>query len=113
VKRERGEHSRTGEATFLAFVLDQLDGVARIESRAMFGGHGLYRGETFFGIVHKGHLYFRTNAETQPEYRARGMKPFRPSARQSLNSYYEVPAEVLEDAAEVARWARAASGPRC
>lgn len=75
----------------------------------MFGGHGLYRNGTFFAIVYRGRLYFRTSAATQPEYQARGMQRFRPSARQTLRSYYEVPADVLEDPAEVARWARSAA----
>jgi DNA transformation protein len=98
-----------GDAGFLAFVLDQLGGSPDVESRAMFGGHGLYRKGTFFAIVSRGRLYFRTNEATRPDYQARGMRPFRPSARQTLTSYYEVPAEVLEEPAEVARWARAAA----
>lgn len=111
----RGSRGRSGvapDASFLAFVLDQLGSSPGIESRAMFGGHGLYRAGTFFAIVYRGRLYFRTSAATQPEYRARGMKPFRPRARQSLTSYYEVPADVLEDPAEVARWAREAAAER-
>lgn len=101
-----------GDASFLAFVLDQLAEAGEIESRAMFGGHGLYRDGTFFAIVFRGRLHFRTSPATQPEYEARGMKPFRPNARQSLTSYYEVPAEVLEDAAELRRWAHAAAAAR-
>jgi DNA transformation protein len=100
---------RSGDASFLAFVLDQLGGRSAIESRAMFGGHGLYRDGTFFGIVFRGRLYFRTSEATRPEYEAQGMKRFRPGERQTLRSYYEVPADVLEDPAEVARWARAAA----
>lgn len=107
--RGRGTRSGAGDASFYAFVLDQLGGLTGIESRAMFGGHGLYRDGAFFAIVFRGRLYFRTSAETQPEYRARDMRPFRANVRQTLNSYYEVPADVLEDAAEVARWARAAA----
>jgi len=97
-----------GNASFLAFVLDQFGGLSGIESRAMFGGHGLYRDGTFFAIVFRGRLYFRTSEATRPEYEARGMKRFRPSERQTLTSYYEVPTNVLEDPAEIAHWARAA-----
>jgi DNA transformation protein len=98
-----------GDASFLAFVLDQLGGRSAIESRAMFGGHGLYWDGAFFAIVFRGRLYFRTSEATRPEYEAHGMKRFRPRERQTLTSYYEVPADVLEDPAEVARWARAAA----
>ena len=77
--------------------------------RAMFGGYGLYCGRVFFGIVQKGRLYFKTNATTAPRYRERMMKPFRPNAKQTLNSYYEVPVDVLEDAGELTIWAQQAS----
>ena len=101
-----------GDGTFLEFVLDQLDRLRGIESRAMFGGHGLYLNGTFFAILWRGRLYFRTDAVTRADYQARGMKPFRPRTWQTLGSYYEVPAEVLEDPAEIARWARAAVAVR-
>jgi DNA transformation protein len=103
-----GGAGRRSDRTFVAYVLDQLGGLPGVESRAMFGGHGLYCGGEFFAIIFRGRLYFRTSPATRPAYQASGMSAFRPSARQTLNSYYEVPAEVLEDAAEVARWARAA-----
>jgi len=94
--------------TFKDFVMDQLNGPVTIVSRAMFGGHGLYRGQAFFGIIHKGRLYFKTDPETQQQYRERGMKPFKPSAQQTLKNYYEVPAEVVEDSDELIRWSEQA-----
>ena len=90
------------------FVLDQLRELRGLKSRAMFGGFGLYAGEEFFGIIFKGRLYFRTSEATRTAYLERGMNPFRPRARQSLHSYYEVPADVLENAGELATWVRAA-----
>jgi len=95
--------------TFTSFVLDQLAGLGDVRAKAMFGGHGLYRGETFFGIVYKGRLYFRVDDVARQEYVERGMKPFRPSSRQTLGTYYEVPVQVLEDPAELSRWARRAT----
>ena len=64
----------------------------------MFGGHGLYQDETFFGIVHKGKLFFKIDESTVDEYRKRKMKPFRPNGKQTLKSYYQVPVEIIEDA---------------
>jgi DNA transformation protein and related proteins len=37
------------------------------------------------------------------------MKPFRPNATQTLNTYYEAPVDVLEDAGELTIWAQQAS----
>ena len=36
------------------------------------------------------------------------MSPFQPNPRQTLTSYYEVPADVLEDAETLVTWAQAA-----
>jgi len=36
---------------------------------------------------------------------ARGMKPFRPNAKQTLTTYYEVPVEIIEDAERLTTWA--------
>ncbi len=87
------------------FVLDQLVGLDDVEARRMFGGYGLYRDETFFGIVHKGKLFFKIDESTVGEYRKRQMKPFRPNAKQALKSYYQVPVDVMEDADELCEWA--------
>ena len=45
--------------SFKTFVLDQLQELNEVEARRMFGGHGLFQDETFFGIIHKGRLYFK------------------------------------------------------
>ena len=90
------------------FVLDQLHKLGGLESRAMFGGLGLYAGGNFFGIIFKGRLYFRTNESSRAAYLQRGMEPFRPKPKQSLHAYYEVPADILENPGELATWARVA-----
>ena len=91
--------------SFAVFVLDQLDGVSEVRSRAMFGDWGLYAGETFFGLIFKGRLYFKTDATSVARYRQRGMRAFKPNPRQRLTTYYEVPAEVLEDRETLLAWA--------
>jgi len=93
------------DESFKDFVLDQLRELSDVEARRMFGGYGLYRGETFSGILHKGKLYFKINESTVGEYRRRKMKPFRPNARQTLKTYYQVPVDVLEDNDELCAWA--------
>ncbi len=100
---------RGASGSFKEYALEQLRGVGDVDCRPMFGGHGLYygphdRGGVFFGIVSGGRLYFKTDAATRPEYERRGMEPFRPNAKQTLISYYEVPAEVIEDGEQLAAW---------
>ena len=90
---------------FTDFVLDQLADLRGMTCRAMFGGYGLYQGPTFFGIIHKGRLYFKVSPKTIHRYKDHGMNPFRPNLKKTLKSFYEVPVEVLEDAEQLTLWA--------
>ena len=99
------------DESFKDFVLDQLRELAAVEARRMFGGFGLYRDETFFGIVHRGKLFFKVDDSSVGAYRKHKMKPFRPNAKQTLKSYYQVPVEIIEDADALREWAVTAA--RC
>jgi DNA transformation protein len=92
--------------SFRDYVAEQLG--EDVDIRPMFGGYGLYRDDRFFGIVFKSRLYFRTGPRSRKEYLRRGMTPFKPNARMTSKSYYEVPADVLEDRESVRAWARKA-----
>jgi len=74
------------DESFKDFVLYQLSGLDDVEARRMFGGFGLYQDEIFFGIVHRGRIYFKIDESTVGEYRKRKMKPFRANAKQTLKS---------------------------
>jgi len=93
---------------YLAYVLEQLAGLAGLSARRMFGGVGLYCEELFFGLIDNDTLYLRVNDDNRADYTARGMSAFRPYAdRPELSmSYYEAPADVLEDPAQLVSWAR-------
>jgi DNA transformation protein and related proteins len=91
--------------SFKEFITDQLRDVGGVNCRAMFGGYGLYRDGAFFGIIHKGRLFFKTDAATAEEYAQRAMKSFRPNAKQILKTYYEVPVDIIEDADCLTEWA--------
>jgi DNA transformation protein and related proteins len=93
---------------FAAFICEQLADLPDLKCRAMFGGHGLYAGDQFFGIVWRGGLYFKTSPETRGEYLAADMGWFQPNEKQALKNYYEVPARVIERRAELLAWARRA-----
>jgi len=99
----------TRNDSFKDFVLDQLSELPGVTCRAMFGGYGLYQGESFFGIIHKGRLYFKTDERTKLLYVKKGMKPFRPTAKQTLKTYYEVPVDLIEDQEQLIAWAARAA----
>jgi DNA transformation protein len=89
---------------------DALSGVGGIRTRAMFGGHGMYAGDVFFGLIWKGKLYFRVDDATRPDFERKGGKPFVYSRDgvSTTMSYYDVPEDVLEDHEELRRWAERA-----
>jgi DNA transformation protein and related proteins len=93
---------------YLEYVLEQLSGLPDVRSRRMFSGAGLYQDEVFFGLLFNDTLYFKVDDSTRPDYESRGMAQFRPYEDRPLLSfsYYEVPAEVLEDRHELQAWAR-------
>lgn len=93
---------------YLEYVLEQLAGLPGVRSRRMFSGAGLYQDEVFFGLLFRDTLYFKVNDSNRPDYEARRMAQFKPyEDRPEVSfTYYEVPAEVLEDRDELAVWAR-------
>lgn len=91
--------------SFKDFILDQLTDLDNVAARGMFGGYGLYQHTTFFGIIHKGRLYFKVTPRTVDHYKSYGMKPFRPNAKQTLKSFYEVPIGIVEDTETLTQWA--------
>ena len=97
-------------AEYRDYVVGQLAGLARLTSRRMFGGYGLYCDGQFFALILGDTLYFRVGDATRGDYESRGMKGFRPYAERPhlSTTYYEVPADILEDDEEIMLWARRA-----
>lgn len=89
-------------------VSDLLRDLGGLSARRMFGGVGLYQDGVFFGIVSDDRLYLKVGPNTEGVYRRLGSKPFwyqRDKDKTVTLSYWEVPAEVLEDRELLARWA--------
>jgi DNA transformation protein and related proteins len=101
-------------ADFRDFVLEQLTGGARggeagggaVTARAMFGGYGLYsEAKVLFAVLDDDAVFFRVDEESRPAFEAAGSRPFAPiPGQQPMRSYWELPAEVLEDREAAAAW---------
>jgi DNA transformation protein len=93
---------------FLDYLLGQLAPLGHVVSRRMFGGVGLYHEELFFGLIDDDVLYLKADESNRADYTSRAMEPFRPYPDRPIYSmsYYQVPADVLEDAESLAAWAR-------
>jgi DNA transformation protein and related proteins len=96
--------------SFKEFVLDQLGALPELRARAMFGAHGFYAGDKFFGILDEGRLFFKTDAASAADYTSRGMGAFTYESKGKVMTmaYHEVPPDVLENAPELVEWARRA-----
>ena len=92
--------------SFIAFVVEQLEGAGAITTKRMFGGVGIYAGDLFFALLSRDVLYLKVDDSNRADFEAAGSGPFSPYGPDGEKmQYYEVPADVLEDADELCRWA--------
>jgi DNA transformation protein len=93
---------------YLQYVLEQLSALEHASSRRMFGGIGLYCDGVFFALIDDDALFFKVDDSDRDDYTARNISAFRPVADTPdiSMSYFEVPADALEDRDELAVWAR-------
>ncbi|MFC1969853.1 TfoX/Sxy family protein [Chloroflexota bacterium] len=89
---------RTSE--YLEYVMEKLSPLGQIKSRAMFGGYGIFHEGVMFALIADDNLYFKVNESNRDDYQKAGSQPF-PHGM----SYWEVPAEVLEDNSKLPIWA--------
>jgi DNA transformation protein len=95
------------QAQYLAYVLEQLAGLGNVSTRRMFGGVGLYSDGLFFGLIDDDTLFFKTDSSNSGEYIARRMPRFMaPAVPGAEKGYYQVPADIIEDAETLVAWAR-------
>ena len=94
--------------SYREFVLEQLGRVTPVIGKSMFGGVGIYAQGLFFALIAEDRLYFKVDDTTRPEFEQLGMEPFRPFGEDSAMGYYEVPANVVEDIAQLETWMRQA-----
>ena len=94
--------------SYRTFVLEQLGRVAPVTAKSMFGGVGIYAEGLFFALIAEDRLYFKVDDTTRPDFERLGMEPFRPFEEENSMGYYEVPADVVEDAAQLGPWMKKA-----
>ena len=94
---------------FVEHVCGLLVPLGEVQPRAMFGGYGIYVEGLFCAIAMADTLYFKADAGNRADYEALGAGPFRPfEGKELVMSYYEVPAQVLDDRRAIVEWGRKA-----
>ena len=87
-----------------AAALEQTLAPLGVASKAMFGGHGLFKDEVMFAIVDsEGRLYLRADGSTATAFEAAG------STQHARMPYWEVPEPVRADDQQLREWASTAA----
>lgn len=94
---------------YLTYVLDQLQQVGPVTAKRMFGGAGIYASGVVFALVADDVLYLKADETNREDFERAGAGPFQPWPDKPMTmSYYEVPADVLEDRDLLRQWGQKA-----
>ncbi|HJV90852.1 MAG TPA: TfoX/Sxy family protein [Holophagaceae bacterium] len=98
-------------ASYRTWVLEQLGQIQPVQGKPMFGGLGIYADALFFALADDDRLYFKVDDATRPAFVDAGMGAFDPfKDGRTMEGYYEVPGEVLEDDFVLSVWMERALG---
>jgi DNA transformation protein len=93
------------------FLMDLFSEFGPVTIRPMFSGFGISADGINFALALRAGLYFRADEQTIAQFEAEGSKPFQYQTRAktvTVNSYWQLPARLFDDAEELSVWARAA-----
>ena len=91
---------------FFKYIQDQLSPWSDIYKKRMFGVIGLYREGLMFGIISKNIVYLKVDKSNINRFVDAGstsLKVFKNNSE--VPSYYELPADVLENSQTFIEWA--------
>jgi len=95
---------------YLDYLHDLFSAFAPVTTRAMFGGHGVYRDGVIIGIVIGEILYLKVDALTRRAFEARDCAPFvvETKGKAVAMSYWSVPEDALDSPQDFRPWAQRA-----
>lgn len=95
---------------YLDYLHDLLSAFAPVTTRAMFGGHGVYRDGVIIGIVVDEAIYLKVDEATRAAFEAAGCAPFvyESKGKSVPMSYWSVPEDALDSPQEFRSWAQRA-----
>ena len=95
---------------FVQSLHEVFERLGRIQTRRMFGGHGVWHEGRMIALVFKDTLYLKSDAGSAEHFDRLNLPPFT-YVRQDKEmpmSYRQAPADFFEDREEAARWGRLA-----
>ncbi len=96
----------TDAQKFVAQVVARLSPICPVESRAMFGGYGLFADGVIFALIAYNAVYFKVDDSNRSDYIEAGMSPFSYIGKHKLiqMSYYQIPETVWGNLEILAVW---------
>jgi DNA transformation protein len=96
----------TDAQKFVDQVVARLSPICPVESRAMFGGYGLFADGVIFALIAHNILYFKVDDGNRGDYIDSGMLPFSYMGKHKpiQMSYYQIPETVWADLEILAVW---------
>jgi len=95
---------------FVDYLPEAFSAFGPISTRRMFGGHGVYHDGIMIGLIADDMLYLKVDEQSAAEFVASDLPQFKYPKGDKLvgMSYYQAPAEALEDPDEMRHWAQLA-----
>lgn len=92
---------------FVEHLVELLQPLGNVRARAMFGGYGVYRNDLMFGLVSDDVFYLKVDDTNRPAFEAIGLGPwvYRGRGKEMPTSYYQAPAETLDNSEVMCDWA--------
>jgi len=91
---------------YLVFLEDQFSEFGEIEIKSMFGGNGIFHQGLMIAMIGGDTLRLKVDDHNQADFEGRGMKPYYSGKKKKGMPYWEVPADVIENREELAKWAK-------
>lgn len=95
------------DTAFYDYVIsDVLNDIEGISTKNLFSGWAVYKYGKVFALILNGELYFKTDTQNRPEFEKRGSHPFsfQKKDKTIITKYWTVPAEIMENKTELAKW---------
>ncbi|MCB9057692.1 MAG: TfoX/Sxy family protein [Calditrichae bacterium] len=98
----------TSKQEFLEYILELIQPLGNVSSKAMFGGYGLFKDSLMFALLIDDILYFKSDAFNRFEFERLHLDAFTyiKKGKPITTSYHKAPEEALDNPEEMLRWAK-------
>ncbi len=95
---------------FANYLHEVFEDFGAIQTRKMFGGHGVYHQGLMFGLVADDELYLKVDQDNLKHFEAVDLQAFEyiKNGKPYKMSYYQAPESIFDEPQEALKWAQLA-----